>query len=85
MRLFLGLCLASVFAGGIVHADQTAEVSAVAEKSHWYCVSESPSNPMSSGHIGYGHGATREQAASRAEENCRMDGGFSCSTQCFPE
>ncbi len=56
------------------------------QNSRWYCVSESPSNMQSSGEIGYGHGRTRAEAASRAIEACGRNGAFGCgAAQCFRE
>src|SRR5690242_20099533 len=56
------------------------------QNSRWYCVSESPSNMQSSGEIGYGHGRTRAEAASKAIEACGRNGAFGCgAAQCFPE
>lgn len=93
VRFLLGFLIAGSFAGGMAYATQESiqdsPVTQIQYKppgSHWYCVSESPNNMQSSGHIGYGHGVTRAQAARRAVEACGRDGGFECGApECWPE
>jgi hypothetical protein len=94
MQSLQGLFVLSLLIGGIAQAAPSQQSVTEAQywgagnikNSRWYCVSESPSNPQSSGHIGYGHGRTRAESAGRAIEDCTRNGGFGCgAAQCFPE